>query len=423
MTYNLPKGWRKIKLGEVIELTMGQSPKSEYYNEIGDGMAFMQGNSTFGEKHPTIKRFTTKVTRIAKKNDILMSVRAPVGDLNICDIEELCIGRGLCSMRAKNGAQEFLYFLIRYYIKKLKKRESGTVFASINKNDIESLLVNLPPLEEQKVIANTLSALDDKIELNNKINKNLEQQAQAIFKHWFVDFEFPDEKGNPYRSSGGKMIKTGLGIIPRGWEVAKLENCINFREGPGIRHWQFKDKGIKFINIRCIKDNDLDLGTANKISEEEAYNRYSHFMLKEWDIIISTSGTLGRHAIVRKEHLPLCLNTSVIKFRPKKSFQDFSYIYGYLTSLEFYTHLIEKASGSVQVNFGPTHLKKINLKNPPRQIKHKYHEIVFPILKKVVHNRRENQKLSQLRDILLPKLMNGEIRIPLDKKIAESGTA
>ena len=149
-------------------------------------------------------------------------------------------------------------------------------------------------------------------------------------------------------------------------------------------------------------------------SKDEANGKYEHFLLKEWDIVMSTSGTLGRYAIVRDEHLPLCLNTSIIGFRPKLNFNDYSYVYGYLTSVEFYNHLISNASGSVQLNFGPTHLRKIYMVMSDIQTREKYHKLLFPVIKMIIANRNQNEKLSQLRDTLLPKLMSGELRIPLD---------
>jgi type I restriction enzyme S subunit len=147
------------------------------------------------------------------------------------------------------------------------------------------------------------------------------------------------------------------------------------------------------------------------ISNELSDNKYKKFMLNEWDIIISTSGTLGKYAIIREEHLPLCLNTSIIRFYPKERFENFSFMFGYLTSLEFYNHLMTKSCGSVQANFGPMHLKQINLIVPNSEILIKYHKIIFPLIKKSIKTRSENQKLISIRDTLLPKLMSGELRL------------
>jgi len=200
--------------------------------------------------------------------------------------------------------------------------------------------------------------------------------------------------------------------MPEDWGFAPLESFIAFQEGPGIRNWQYViENGVKFINIRCIQDGDLQLGTANMISTEEANGKYNHFMLNEWDVVVSTSGTLGRHALVRREHLPLCLNTSVIRFCPKHIFEHFSYMFGYLTSVEFLDHLQTKASGSVQANFGPMHLRQIEMLIPNDEVLHNYHKLVFPLIEFIVENRRESQQLATLRDTLLPRLMSGELSV------------
>lgn len=147
------------------------------------------------------------------------------------------------------------------------------------------------------------------------------------------------------------------------------------------------------------------------ISNEEANGKYKHFMLEENDIVMSCSGTLGRYAIVRKEHLPLCLNTSVIRFKYIEQPEDFAYIYGYLTSSEFLNKQAEMACGSVQCNFGPTHLKKIAMKKPPKQLRLDFYKIGFPILNLILQNRKESTQLALVRDTLLPKLMSGEIDV------------
>lgn len=234
-------------------------------------------------------------------------------------------------------------------------------------------------------------------------NKNLEQLIKQIYINWFEEFE-------PFKDL--KFYDTKLGKIPVGWNVEPLQDFIKFQEGPGIRNWQYvEEDGINFLNIRCIQNNDLILDTANMISKEEANGKYSHFMLNEWDLVISSSGTLGRYAIIRNEHLPLCLNTSIIRFTPLHSFNHYAFVYSYLTSRGFYHYLLTMGSGSVQLNFGPTHLKQIDLIVPPENILKEYNDIVFPIIKQMVTIKAEITKLTKLRDTLLPKLMSGEIDV------------
>ena len=163
----------KYRLEEIVDVTMGQSPKSEYYNTEKNGYPFLQGNRTFGFKYPTFDTYTTVVTKFAKAGDVIMSVRAPVGALNITPVD-MCLGRGVCSLRMKNGNQSFLFYMMKYYVSHLLKKESGTVFGSVNRNDINSLEVDIPEdVEEQKRIARYLEMIDDKIELNTTINNNL----------------------------------------------------------------------------------------------------------------------------------------------------------------------------------------------------------------------------------------------------------
>lgn len=163
----------KFKLEEIVDITMGQSPKSEYYNNEGNGYPFLQGNRTFGFKYPVFDTYTEVMTKPAKAGDVIMSVRAPVGDLNITPVD-MCLGRGVCSLRMKNGNQSFLYYMMKYYVPNLLKKESGTVFGSVNLKDISGLEIDIPNDEQvQSIIARYLEAIDDKIELNNMINNNL----------------------------------------------------------------------------------------------------------------------------------------------------------------------------------------------------------------------------------------------------------
>lgn len=162
----------KCLLKDIATITMGQSPKSEYYNYDGIGLPFLQGNRTFGLKYPFFDTYTTNPTKKAKAGDIIMSVRAPVGDINIVN-EDICIGRGICSIRMNNNNQEYLYYLLKYYVRQLINKSNGTVFSSVNKDDIGNLEVLVPNVQTQKNIANILSNIDKKIEINNQINKNL----------------------------------------------------------------------------------------------------------------------------------------------------------------------------------------------------------------------------------------------------------
>lgn len=153
------------------------------------------------------------------------------------------------------------------------------------------------------------------------------------------------------------------------------------------------------------------MSNASQISKEEAYGKYGHFLVEPGDILISSSGTLGRYAIARPENLPLCMNTSVIRFKPLKDSETYAFVYGYLTSREFYSHLTSMSTGSAQVNFGPTHLKKIEIPMPSSEAIHAFNRQALPLINSMIALHSENGKLVVLRDTLLPKLMSGEIDV------------
>ena len=264
---------------------------------------------------------------------------------------------------------------------------TGAVQPKISQANMNAIIIQIhDDKNDQMKVVRILKTIDDKIELNNKINKNLELHINQLFSHYFINTECQT------------------------WNTIPLENIVYFQEGPGIRNWQYTNEGVKFINIRCINNNDINLTTANMISAEEANSKYSHFLLKPYDIVMSCSGTLGRYAIVRKKHLPLCLNTSIIRFYPKE-LEDYGFIFSYLTSNLFLNMQQYMANGSAQINFGPTHLKQIQIKEPPTALRKKYNSIVMPLINTIIINLNENDALTYTKNSLLPKLMSGEIDV------------
>jgi type I restriction enzyme S subunit len=296
----------------------------------------------------------------------------------------------------------------------------GSVRVRIYFRELSRMRISLPPLAEQKQIAEVLGALDAKIELNQRMNATLEATARALFQSWFVDFDPVRAKldgRQPYGMGAtttalfpDSFEESSLGHIPSGWGVVDLPEAIDFLEGPGLRNWQYKDTGMKFLNIRCIGEGDLDIAKANCISTEEFEKTYRHFALREDDIVISTSGTLGRLAIVRPDHLPVMLNTSIIRMRGNGAV-GLGYVWGFLQSEYFLSEMFALAAGSVQLNFGPMHLRQISILRPPDAILESFEQVVQPLLRKSLHLRKESRTLATLRDTLLPKLLSGELSL------------
>lgn len=178
--HRIPKEWRISPLGSVCKVIMGQSPPSTTYNEVGDGLSFFQGNLDFGDMHPRVRMFCSRPAKISEANDILVSVRAPVGELNIAD-RKCCIGRGLAALRVEKGnSEDYIYYLMRHSVKRLVGQ--GSTFTAVSKKDLTDFKIPLPPPSEQHKIAEILSSVDEKIEKEKQTKEQLEKLKQGLMQ-------------------------------------------------------------------------------------------------------------------------------------------------------------------------------------------------------------------------------------------------
>lgn len=392
--------WVTQPLADVIELIGGGTPKTSiqgYWNgnipwlsvvDFNTGMKFVCDT----EKKITDTGMKHSSTKLLNQGDIIISARGTVGAMAVL-AKPMTFNQSCYGIRGVSGQSltDYVYYLVKDAISGLQQIAHGGVFDTITRDTFKGISISLPPLPEQKAIASVLSSLDDKIDLLHRQNLTLEAMAETLFRQWFVEEAQED------------------------WEVVPFEQFFDFLEGPGIRNWQYTESGTPFINIRLISNGDIDISKASYVSNEEASGKYSHFHLKEGDMIVSTSGTLGKNAIVRSYHLPLLLNTSVIRFRPRDG-RSYTFVYQYLNSRLFQEHLESTASGSVQANFGPTHLKQMTLTEPSPDVLTRYLEQADPIYDKIKVNQAQIKKLEKLRDTLLPKLMSGEVRVDYEQQ-------
>lgn len=401
---------KKIHISDIGKIITGKTPRTSVAENYDGDIPFLTPSEDLSHKSAprTTKTLTEKGLNevrnclLPPRSICVSCIGSDLGKV-VMTIEPTVTNQQFNSIIPnKNFNADFVYYLMTLVGRELNYlSKTSTAVPIINKSSFSNYEVEVPDLETQEKIASILSSLDSKIELNRRINDNLEQQAQALFKSWFVDFE-------PFR--GGKFVDSELGMIPEGWNIQPISSIFNFQEGPGIRNWQYVNNGTKFINIRCINNDIINIQNANMISDEEAQGKYAHFMLKENDIVISCSGTLGRKALVLKEYLPLCLNTSVIRFTPRIN-RQLGFLYGYLGSSLFLNKQIELASGSVQANFGPIHLKGMSIAIPDNNVLNQFSDIVNSIIQKKKNIISESLRLTNLRDSILPKLMSGKIKI------------
>ncbi|MFM7648999.1 MAG: restriction endonuclease subunit S [Cyanobium sp.] len=189
--------------------------------------------------------------------------------------------------------------------------------------------------------------------------------------------------------------------FPADWRVTRFPDLVFFQEGPGIRNWQFVERdGVRFVNIRCLEDGRLVTSKMSQISWEEAYGKYSHFLLNANDFVVSSSGTLGRVATVQEVDLPCCLNTSVIRMRPANERLNRGYLKYFLLSDYYKNQILAFANGSAQLNYGPTHLKQMEIVAPPIAEQRAIAHILGTLDDKIELNRKTNETLEAMAKAL-----------------------
>ncbi|MCK5061989.1 restriction endonuclease subunit S [Candidatus Parcubacteria bacterium] len=400
--------WKETTLDKITTIIMGQSPVSESYNFIGDGLPFYQGVTEFGNKYISVKSFTNSPTKIVDANSILFSVRAPVGRVNFTK-NKCCIGRGNAGLIMKNGEQEFLYYLLRYLEKDILKNATGTVFDSISGIELRKFLVLVPELKvEQKAIAAVLSSLDDKIELLRKQNETLEKIAQTIFKQWFVEFEFPNKNGKPYKFSGGKMIdlsaealaKAGseLGEIPEGWRVGKLGDEFEIIMGQSPKGETYNETGDGMIFFQGRAE------FQERFPKVRLYTTEPKRIAKKFDVLVSVRAPVGDINVAFDQ---CCIGRGLGAVRSKYK----SYCLYKIKSLKDIFEKFE-ADGTVFGSINKDSFSNIEVVLPSNnKVVDSFEKITNSMDKKIFNNYNQIQTLFCLRDTLLPKLMSGEVRV------------
>ncbi len=376
--------WKEIKLKEFASINMGQSPKSEYYNNEGIGLPFLQGNRTFGVRYPSIDTYCSEPKKIANSSEILFSVRAPVGDINIAN-QKICIGRGLASLNALNGGNIFLYYLLHYLKREILNSEGGTVFGSINRTDLGNVNIVLSPLPEQRAIASVLSSLDDKIDLLHLQNKTLEAMAETLFRQWFVE------------------------EAKEGWKETVITEFFEIRDGTHDSPKQ-SPVGKPLITSKYIGTNRLDIKKAYLISEDDFYNVNKRSKVETNDILFSMIGTIGLTYLEQSETVDYAIkNIGLFKTSQNPDWRYYTFLWINSSLGKEFIH--EHRSGSTQEYIALGSLRSIVFDAPPLNLLLEFNKVIHAYFQKIKNNMFQIRTLEKLRDTLLPKLMSGEVRV------------
>ena len=352
------------------------------------------------------KRFM--VRGLPQIGDVLLTTEAPLGMVAQLDRNDVGIAQRLLILRGKQGILDNEYLL--YYLQSpigqalLRARETGTTVTGIKQSEFRKIQIDIPDIENQRKIGGILRGLDDKIAVNNSINKNLEQQAQAVFKSWFVDFE-------PFN-----------GAMPSDWEIVPLEKIVSFQNG-----YAFKSKEL--LNepssdcYQVFKQGHIARGggfipdgTKSWFPKSLA-SKLERFVLKKGDILMAMTdmkdnvAILGNTAVIPRDN-EYIVNQRVGHLRAN-GYKGITYPFVYLltNSTDFLVDLRSRANSGVQVNLSSAEIKTSQTVLPTEKVNIAFSEITLPMFEIIINNQLENQRLTQLRDTLLPKLMSGELDV------------
>ena len=420
---------KRYKLGEIAEIYNGSTPastKPEYYGgdiiwitpkDLSD-----QGTKYIdhGERSITQAGYDSCSTTLIPAGNILMSSRAPIGLLAINKVD-CCTNQGFKNIvvNKKIADTEYIYYFLMQNIESIKRLSGGTTFQEVSKKTLEQCEFEIPDLSEQQRIAKILSTIDAKIELNKKISRELEAMAKELYDYWFVQFDFPNEQGKPYKSSGGKMVwnETLKREIPEGWEV---KNISSFIECEISGDWGESELDGKYTSkVWCIRGCDID--NMIKLPIRYITPRNESKTLKRNDFVIEISGgsptqSTGRIALISEEIITrfeqkiICSNfCKGIRIKNQNYISFFLYMWNMFYKNGIFFNYEGKTSGIKNFQFD------IFINNqwffPPERLAKKYNDYIMKIKRYVEGNATESNRLYNLRDQLLPLLMNGQVRV------------
>ncbi|WP_367484348.1 restriction endonuclease subunit S [Snodgrassella alvi] len=413
-----------VILSDVIDIISGGTPKtseSKYWsggnidwlsiNDFNNGNRFVYSS----EKKITELALKESNIKLLNKGDVIISARGTVGVLAQIG-KPMCFNQSCFGLRGKKELidNDFLYYVLKNYIHNLKKKSQGSVFDTINIKSFDLMEIDIPNYASQCDIASVLSVLDQKIELNNHINTELEAMAKTLYDYWFVQFDFPNEEGKPYKSSGGKMVYNSIlkREIPLGWKTESILNncniidCLHSKKPDLV--WE--SENYYLLQLENILDNGLiDISEKYYVSQKDYFIWTSRIELKQHDIVMTNAGRTAAFAQI-PNHINCGIGRNITAIRPINISPNYFFLS--LSSIDIQRQiLISLDNGAFFKSFNVRGIKALQLLRPINKIEHKFEDTIKSIIDKRNLLVKENFELKKLRDWLLPMLMNGQVTV------------
>jgi restriction endonuclease S subunit len=406
------------KLGEVASVTAGTSPKGELINSQGLGLPFFQGTKEFGDLFPTAERFTEHPVRVAKKGEILIGVRAPVGEVNFA-LEDSAIGRGVMAVNAKNP--QHVNFLF-YFLKNLQGKwdslgSTGSVFENLSASTLRE--ISVPEGLHKRQVGDVLLNIDLKIQANRLLSKTLEGIAETVFKSWFIDFDpvrakiagerpvgVGDETSSLFPDS---LVDSELGVIPRAWDVRPIGEVLSVSGGttPSTSNPAFWDGEHFWTTPKDLSKQSglITTGSARSLTDD-GLRQISSGLLPIHSVLMSCRAPIGYLSI---NAVPTAVNQGFITMKKDEFFSPLYVLFWIRANMN---EILSRAGGGTFAEITRKAFKEIPFIKPPQEILSAYSKLADPILFELESITRENHTLLALRDSLLPRLVSGELQIP-----------
>lgn len=394
-------------LSDLVDVIGGGTPKTTEESYWNGSIPWLSVKDFCGdkkyvyntEKSITVEGLNNSSTKLLHKDNIIISARGTVGELAMIPYDmvfnQSCFGL----IPKGNNDPHFVYYLLKDKVRSLKSQTQGSVFDTITKATFDRIECADYSEEDQRRIASILSSLDRKIELNNKINADLEEMAQAIFKNWFVDFE-------PFKD--GKFVDSELGMIPEGWKVGCLGDmgAVVCGKTPSKSNSNYYGGDIPFIKIPDMHGNVFVENSEDRLTEEGSLSQIKK-LIPPYSLMVSCIATVGLVSINTKpSHTNQQINT-VIPHNKSALF----YLYQHIKNNEEFLKNMGRG-GTTTLNVNTKSFSNIRLLIPSEIALEQFHGIVEGLFKKIEQNLHESRTLSTLRDTLLPRLMSGELEVP-----------
>lgn len=391
-------------------------PEDKTTYKIYEQGVVYNSNINYGSYYISAELYNKLNKFAVKSGDLLLTGAGTLGEIFEIpkEYKKGIINQALIRIRLNEKIinKEYFKYYFKWYIKDIVCRINGnSVIPNLPPlNVLKETEIAIPNLNDQNKISAVLNSIDSKITLNNKINVELESMAKTIYDYWFTQFDFPDENGRPYKSSSGKMEwnEELQRDIPAGWEVKKLDDCGNFKNGINYEKNCDGDKTVRIINVRNISEStcyilpdNLDLITLPEASLQQ-------YIAEKDDILIARSGIPGATRLLINNQETVIYCGFIIRYKVNVLCEK---IYLYQTIKQYEQRNIAQAAGTVLKNVSQDILKNITIIEPPKEFIDNFNRIENPFYEKMKRITEENQNLMKIRDWILPMLMNDQIEI------------